>query len=68
MDFEKNLKEIERIAEVLEEGKITLEEGIELFEKSVELTKVCTQTLNQNREKIEKIKNELAELTDNFGE
>lgn len=47
--FEENLKRLEEIVSTLEEGNISLENSIELFEEGMKLTKVC----NDNIETIE---------------
>ena len=51
-DFEKSLDELEKIVEKLQNGDISLDESIELFEKGIELSKDCRQTLENARQKI----------------
>ena len=51
-DFEKSLNELEKIVEKLQNGDISLDESIELFEKGIELSKDCRQTLENARQKI----------------
>ena len=41
MSYEDAVKELEKILDSLEKGDISLDEAIKLFEKSVELSKVC---------------------------
>lgn len=43
--FEDNLKRLEEIVSTLEEGNISLEDSIELFEEGMKLTKVCNDKL-----------------------
>ena len=51
-DFEKSIKELEKIAESLENDKISLDESITLFEKGVTLSKECTEYLENVKQKI----------------
>lgn len=62
MEFEKNLNELEKIADKLEDKTISLEEGIALYENGLELTKKCLSQLSQNKGKIEVIKKEMDRL------
>jgi exodeoxyribonuclease VII small subunit len=61
--FEEALEKLEEIVEELNNDEITLEKSVELYEKGLELSKICTETLNQASLKIEQIdtsnKNEL---------
>ena len=47
MDYEKKLAELENLVKQLEEGGLTLEESISVFEKGVSLTKECLGALNE---------------------
>ena len=51
-DFEKSLNELEKIVEELQNGDISLDESIKLFEKGIELTNDCRKTLVTARQKI----------------
>ena len=51
-DFEKSLNELEKIVEKLQNGDISLDESIKLFEKGMELTNDCRKTLETARQKI----------------
>lgn len=51
-DFEASLLELEKIVEKLEDGEISLDESIKLFEKGMELSNDCRKTLNSARQKI----------------
>ncbi|MBR6502796.1 MAG: exodeoxyribonuclease VII small subunit [Clostridia bacterium] len=51
-DFEKSIKELEKIAESLENEKISLDESIALFEKGVTLSKECSEYLENAKQKI----------------
>ena len=50
--FEDNLKELEEIAKNLESGNLTLEEAIKEFEKDMDLSKKCTEKLEEAEKKI----------------
>jgi len=62
MKFEQKLVQINEIIEKLESPDTTLGEGIELFEKSLELTKDCLSELHHAKDRVEIIKNQLDEL------
>lgn len=51
-DFEKSLDELEKIVEQLQNGDISLDESIKLFERGMELTNDCRKTLETARQKI----------------
>lgn len=51
-DFEKSLDELEKIVEQLQNGDISLDESIKLFERGMELTNDCKKTLETARQKI----------------
>jgi exodeoxyribonuclease VII small subunit len=51
-DFENSIKELEKIANMLENEQISLDESIELFEKGVILSKECSAYLENARQKI----------------
>lgn len=51
-DFEKSIKELEKIAASLENEQITLDESIALFEKGVKLSRDCSEYLENAKQKI----------------
>lgn len=51
-DFEKSIKELEKIANSLENEQISLDESIALFEKGVKLSKDCLEYLEAAKQKI----------------
>ncbi|HLR90696.1 MAG TPA: exodeoxyribonuclease VII small subunit [Balneolaceae bacterium] len=53
--FEEALEQLERIVEELSNEEITLEKSVELYEKGLELSKICSETLEQASLKIEQI-------------
>lgn len=50
--FEENLVRLEKIVSILEEGKISLEESIDLFEEGIKLSKICNKKLDSIEKKI----------------
>ncbi|MBR5472760.1 MAG: exodeoxyribonuclease VII small subunit [Clostridia bacterium] len=51
-DFEKSIKELEKIANSLENEQISLEDSIALFEKGVKLSKDCSDYLEAAKQRI----------------
>jgi exodeoxyribonuclease VII small subunit len=51
--FEDHFKRLETIVNRLEEGDLTLEESMKLFEEGVRLSKVCSQRLSEVQKKVE---------------
>lgn len=64
VSFETALVELEDVVNKLESGKISLEESISLYKKSVELYKICNKFLEDAKQTIEIIKNENYESVD----
>lgn len=63
MSYEDAVKELEKILDSLEKGDVSLDEAIKLFEKSVELSKVCFDKIKTTEGKVEIIKKELDQIT-----
>jgi exodeoxyribonuclease VII small subunit len=53
--FEEALKELETIAEKIEQGKIGLEESITQYERGMALVKQCREILSKAEHKIQKL-------------
>lgn len=51
--FESSLEELESIVRQLEQGELTLEKSLELFEQGVKLSRDCQERLNQAERRIE---------------
>lgn len=51
-DFEKSLEELEKIVEELQNGDVSLDESIKLFERGIKLSDDCRKTLETARQKI----------------
>ena len=52
-NFETSLEELERIVRELEQGELTLEKSLELFEQGVKLSRECQDRLSQAERRIE---------------
>jgi exodeoxyribonuclease VII small subunit len=53
--FEQAIEKLEKIVEELEQGDLTLEETLKKFEEGMELSKFCTDKLNQAEQKLKKL-------------
>ncbi len=53
--FEQAIKKLEAIVDELEQGDLPLEETIKKFEEGMELSKFCTEKLNQAEQKLKKL-------------
>lgn len=51
-DFEKSIVELEKIANMLENDQISLDESIALFQKGIEISKKCSAYLENAKQKI----------------
>lgn len=54
-NFEEALARLESIVEELEDDSISLEKSIDLYEEGIELSRLCTQTLEEAELRIEKV-------------
>ena len=57
-DYEKSIKRLEEIVSIFEEGNISLDEAMKLFEEGTKLTAGCYDVLKKAEQKI----TQLAEL------
>ncbi len=55
LSFEDALSRLEEIVRELEGEEISLEESIKLYEEGIELSKICTNTLEKAELRIEKV-------------
>ncbi len=53
--FEEAINQLEKIVTELEEGELSLEEALKMFEEGIELSRFCTHKLTQAEEKVEKL-------------
>lgn len=52
-NFETSLNDLEKIVRKLEDGELSLEESLKLFEDGVKLSRECQERLNQAERRIE---------------
>jgi exodeoxyribonuclease VII small subunit len=52
MDFEKRLGRLEEIVGKMEEGELSLDESLKLFEEGVKLSRECNSQLEQAEQKV----------------
>jgi exodeoxyribonuclease VII small subunit len=52
-DFESALSELESLVKTLEDGTLSLEQSLELFERGVQLSRYCHTRLEQAERRIE---------------
>ena len=50
--FEVAFSELEKIVKKLEQGNLTLDESIKLFEEGIKLSKICSSKLEEAEKKI----------------
>jgi len=69
MKFEEAMNKLNTIIDKLENKNTELDEGIELYQEGLKLTKICLSSLEEAKGKITLIKKEFGELTEKpFGE
>ena len=59
MGLEEALNDLERIVEELEDGKKSLEESLDLYEKGTKLVRLCQARLESAEQRIESLTGEL---------
>ena len=52
MEFEKNMQRLSEIVSRLEQGDLTLEGSVALYEEGVKLSAACSQALEQAKLKV----------------
>lgn len=55
MEFEKNLKELEKMSEEIASGKLGLKESIESFKKGLKLINACKKELTSAEKSVKKL-------------
>ncbi len=51
--FEESMTELEQIVQQMEQGEITLEESLKLFERGIKLTRTCQKALQEAEQKVQ---------------
>lgn len=55
--FEEELEELNKIAEELEKGELSLEDSVKKFEEGMKISKKCNETLDKAEKKITELVN-----------
>ena len=50
--FEKKMEKLEEIVGAMEDGELTLDKSLKLFEEGVKLSRQCNEQLNKAEEKV----------------
>jgi exodeoxyribonuclease VII small subunit len=50
--FEKAMKDLEKIVKSLESGDLPLEKALETFEKGIQLSRFCSETLDEAEKRV----------------
>ena len=61
--FEASLDKLEKLVEKMEDGDLTLEESLKIFEEGVKLTRECQQALANAEQKVKLLIEESGEIT-----
>ena len=61
--FEPSLDKLEKLVEKMEDGDLTLEESLKIFEEGVKLTRECQQALADAEQKVKLLIEESGEIT-----
>ncbi len=65
LSYEQAMAELEKLVAKLENGNLTLEESLQLYEKGVHLSAICHRTLEEAELRIKTIQND-KETEDEF--
>ena len=57
-DFEKALEELEELVSSMEDGKLSLEDSLQAFEKGIKLPRECQAALKKAEQKVQVLINE----------
>lgn len=60
-DFEAALAELESLVSTMEQGDLSLEESLKLFERGITLTRGCQESLKEAEQKVEILLNKSGE-------
>ena len=61
--FEASIEKLEKLVEKMEDGDLTLEESLKVFEEGVKLTRECQQALVDAEQKVRVLMEEGGEVT-----
>ncbi len=60
--FEKDLKRLEEISQLLEDNSVDLDDALSLYEEGIELSRSCISSLKKAELRITELKKKLDEL------
>ncbi|WP_430534666.1 exodeoxyribonuclease VII small subunit [Listeria rocourtiae] len=55
ISYEDAMKELEGIVQMLEEGNVSLEDSLDMYQRGIELTKLCQEKLAAAEDKLAKV-------------
>ncbi|MBC1434199.1 exodeoxyribonuclease VII small subunit [Paenilisteria rocourtiae] len=61
ISYEDAMKELESIVQMLEEGNVSLEDSLDMYQRGIELTKLCQEKLAAAEDKLAKVVTEADE-------
>ncbi|MBC6314596.1 exodeoxyribonuclease VII small subunit [Listeria grandensis] len=53
--YEEAMKELENIVQALEEGNVSLEDSLDMYQRGIALTKLCQEKLAAAEDKLAKV-------------
>ncbi|MDP6189369.1 MAG: exodeoxyribonuclease VII small subunit [Gammaproteobacteria bacterium] len=59
-NFEAALQQLEQLVQQMEQGKLSLEESMQAFEKGIALTRECQQALDSAEQKVQTLMQDAA--------
>ena len=62
--FEQSLEKLEQLVDRMEEGDLTLEDSLKIFEEGIKLTRECQQALAKAEQKVKMLIEENGQLTE----
>jgi len=53
--FEDYIEKLEKIVQQLEEGELTLDESVKLYQEGMNISKICLKMLNEAKQRVEEL-------------
>lgn len=57
--FEGQLKRLEKIVQTLEQGEVSLDQAVKMYEEGVEISKQCLEKLNQAELRLKRLSKDI---------
>ena len=64
IDFEASLEKLEKLVERMEDGQLSLEDSLKVFEQGIALTRECQQALSEAEQKVQLLLEQNGEPTE----